>query len=473
MLTHAACACVAGIGAAAVVLLDQYVWGLPTLLLLALAVVFVAARFVAKRQQRGLRVIEKVAAAADSSPMTASGIREIDETARRVSEFSQRWVEIATESQEQTRQIRVLLAQLDRRTAREAAGRRGSATQQLRQVIAGITDAADADLSQIQQCTEEIVQCTKEIADSAEDQGHAVNKTTNYVEQMSVNIDTVSRNADTARSATQAVHNSSKEILDVVRALKHGMQRVSARMATNERRLRGLDDRAQEIHAIVETIAAVSARTDLLALNASIESIRAGENGRGFSVVAEEVRKLAEQAAEATREATGLIASTQLETKETMSVAVQQRTDVDEQVEHAVRAAEAVERIMQLSDDSADRVNEITQASQHQLRLTHDLVLAVERISNVAKNGRSRAEKAAWTSKTLERSSQQVDTALSPLRRVTDEGGDQNDMMRPVAPPAAAPTPAPSSPPVELDSNKTAFLDAPVLPEALEEVTAG
>jgi methyl-accepting chemotaxis protein len=88
----------------------------------------------------------------------------------------------------------------------------------------------------------------------------------------------------------------------MIAQLNDGLEVIASQTRANEKRLRGLADPSQQISAFVETISDIAARTDMLALNASIESIRAGEHGRGFAVVADEVRKLADQAAQATRE---------------------------------------------------------------------------------------------------------------------------------------------------------------------------
>ena len=172
-----------------------------------------------------------------------------------------------------------------------------------------------------------------------------------------------------------------------------GMERIRTHVGASESRLRALGEHSQEIGSIVETIGAISSRTDMLALNASIESVRAGEHGRGFAVVAEEVRKLAEQAAQATREVAGLIESIQLETQESVSPMVEERREVQ-----------------------TTQVGEITAATQLQLQLTTDVVLAMERIADVAKSSRARAEEACWTVNTLSKLAERFGTSLQPLR---------------------------------------------------------
>jgi methyl-accepting chemotaxis protein len=287
-------------------------------------------------------------------------------------------------------------------------------------VLGGITSSVDTELCQIVSCTNEIAKCVQEIADGAEEQNDAIAKTTTYVEQISANIDAVTRNAENARQAVGTLRNAASDSVSVVQTLIEGMDRIRANVSAGERKLRVLNDQAREIAAIIESIAAISSRTDLLALNASIESVRAGEHGRGFAVVAEEVHKLAEQAAQASRDAAALIHSTQLETHESIADLNDERARVEHDFQRVKSAREALEQIIHIASDSAGRVGEISHATEYQLQLAQDVVLAVERIANVAKGTRSRAEKACWTTKTLSKMARQFDTALVPLRRCLD-----------------------------------------------------
>mgnify|MGYP005846201281 CR=1 FL=1 len=421
LLTHAACACLAA-ATAAVALGLHSLWALPVTLAIGGVAVLVASSTVTSRLRRGLRAIEKAAATGDAGPRQESGLQEADEVARRIADVTQRWAEAAAKGQEQAREIKALLVQLDRRAKPDGGSLPETTIHELRRMLSRLGEAAEADVAQILSCGAEIARCTQEIASGAEDQSDAVAKSTAHVEQVSANIDTVSKNADSAHASVMAVHRCAKDTLSLVHALRNGLDQIRAYLDASERRLRGLGDRSQEIRSVVETIAGISSRTDLLALNGSIESLRAGEHGRGFAVVAEEVRQLAEQAARATRELSGLLESVQLETKESLTVVAQERSALDQELQRTAAAAESLDQILQRCDDSARRVGDIALAAQHQLQLARDLVLTVERISNAAKMGRSRAEKASWTSKTLGESTRQFLATLSPLRRCADAG---------------------------------------------------
>jgi len=389
---------------------------MPAVMSLATAGILVAALtcWLNQRIKLSLSSLERAVVAGDASHIMMSGIREVDTAVEKVCDRIHRWAEAAVSTREQFREIEQMVSQLNRRGVHSNG--RTQLGAQLREMLQLITGNADSELSQILTCTQEIERCTKEISGGAEKQSAAVNKTTTYVEQMSANIDSVSQNAKAAQQAAIATNNSASAALQQVRKLIDGMDRIRRHVEASESRLRALGDHSQEIGSIVETISLISSRTDMLALNASIESVRAGEHGRGFAVVADEVRKLAEQAAQATREVAGLIESIQLETQESIALMAEEREEVESEVQRVSAAGEALERINQISSDSASQVGEITHAAQLQLQLTRDVVLAVERISEVAKSSRTRAEEACWTTNTLTKLAQQFNSVLEPLK---------------------------------------------------------
>lgn len=382
--------------------------------------------------KQSLSALERSIVAGDASHIIMSGVYEVDVAAEQIRDRLHRWAEASVNTREQFREIEQLVTQLNRRGITTGSSRAQPGSQ-LREMLVSITGQADSELSQILTCTQEIERYTRDISGGAEEQSEAVSKTTTYVEQMSANIDSVSQNADAAQKAAIATNDSASAALQQVRQLIDGMDRIRRHVEASESRLRALGDHSQEIGSIVETISSISSRTDMLALNASIESVRAGEHGRGFAVVADEVRKLAEQAAQATREVAGLIESIQLETQESIALMAEEREEVEAEVRRVSAAGDALERINQISSDSASQVSEITNAAQLQLQLTRDVVLAVERISEVAKSSRTRAEEACWTTSALTKLARQFNTVLDPLRPSRSGEFDTSRNARPVS----------------------------------------
>ena len=243
----------------------------------------------------------------------------------------------------------------------------------LQQTLGSLLTSAQGDFDQILNDTSDIERATEEIAAGTEDQSEAVNRTTTYVEQLSLQFDSVAENANTARAAALKAGELAGSAKEMVENHLHRIEGLRSRVEGSERKLKALGERSQAINAIVGTIGAISSRTDLLALNASIESIRAGEQGRGFSVVADEVRKLAEQAALATREISALIETIQTDTEESIQAMAQQRKDVCEESVRMVETKDQLDRIAETCAASGSGIQEISRLAAQQLHLTQDL----------------------------------------------------------------------------------------------------
>lgn len=406
---------------------------------------FAAAFFTAQflRQRLG-KMKNELECFEEHSSAQSLGICELDELHRFLRDLFRRLASVSGRTQEQMREIRQLLAKMDRRVNGDGpAEGEASSARRLQGLLRGVVGSADSHLRQSLALMQEIEAGALQMATSASDQSEVVSRTTTYVEQLSTHIDLVSQNADAANESAEEVRRSAADVLEMVRGLTEGMEHIRRHVEAGWRKLQALGDRTGEVGSIVETIASIAARTDMLALNASIESVRAGEHGRGFAVVAEEVRKLAEQAAQATQEASGLIESVQTETRESIEVMTRGHAQVETEVGRVRSAGESLQRISRTATDSVLRAGEISRAAQHQLRFTQEVVLAMERISEATKQIRSRAEGVSWTTKSLSGLMKQLDTSLSPLRGCYARRGDSVRVSSPgslPSPPASGET---------------------------------
>lgn len=382
---------------------------------IALVILMTSSWFVANRVRMGLAMLETVVADYEQSTDMSSGIFEIDRCAERIGESASSWETVAANTRKQAREFHSMMLLLNRRDAGPEPS-----SEHLRDLLSSLGNSLYSHMQQIEQGTAEIEQHTKAIAEGAEAQGHAIIQTTTYVSQMSSAIDTVSNNATAVKSAIQQAAENSTAAMELVRELNAGMQQIRTESQMSEKKLRGLIDPSRQVTAILGTIGDIAARTDLLALNASIESIRAGEHGRGFAVVADEVRKLAEQASDATREISSLIDSMQLVTQESIQCIMREREHVETEVNRAGAAEKSLEEITSVCADDVKYIREITDASTHQLKLAQEVVLAVEQISKIAKTSRGSADSVGWTMKSMCKSSPQFSAIIDQLRRCGD-----------------------------------------------------
>ncbi len=388
------------------------VWLAP--LALTLPFIFGICLMLTRRIKSGLCCLEVVVAKHGEASFTPCGLHEFDVMAEQIAHHARRWDEIAANHQEQVRELHAILLVLNRRD-----GQGNSSNTQLRNVLSGIGHSLHQQVTQLENSSVEMGNHTQAIAESAEAQGNAVIKTGAYVEQLSTNFDTVSRNSNTVHDAIQSTRQSAEEALQLVHQLTEGINRIRCHSETSERKIRSLGDPSRQIGAILGTIGDITARTELLALNASIESIRAGEHGRGFAIVADEVRKLSEQAAQATSEITGLLEAMQLKTQESISVIAQERSEVASEVEIAAATESLLKQICQTTEEDATVAKEITASTEQQLQLTEDVVEGLEQILQDAKSERSRAQNVSWTMKSITESLNDFDHTADKLRSLS------------------------------------------------------
>ena len=450
MMSHAATAAVA-----IVVMVSTRTLGFPSAAGVAIGALlggaFVASFVLSKWFSRGLQQVQL--AVADHGSAASVGIDEFDQAADQVGTHAAGWDDVAANHRDQARDFQSIMLLLDRRGGEEAT------SFALRNMLAGIGSTLHSHLQQIASGTEDIDRYTREIAEGAESQSSAVAKTTTYVEQMSSNIDLVTANAESVAKAIAKTTDSASQAHGLVTRLAEGMDRIAQQCSASESRLRAMADPSQQVSAIVETIGDIASRTDMLALNASIESIRAGEHGRGFAVVADEVRKLAEQASQATVEITQLLESMRGATQESIASIGHQRTEIASESKMAAEAKQILSRISDSRIEDQSRAKEIAAAAHQQLQLAQDVVLAVEQISQLAKANRGSAENACWTMRSLTKTTPQFNAVVERLRGCSDSARHDVDAEA-VDSPNGRPAPAPVPVTTEAAAPVANFADA-------------
>ncbi len=419
LLTYFAVAAVTA-GALGVALFLGDPWAIVVGCLFPLLTASAAAIVTARRMKRGLTCLESVVSDYQRSNDLRTGLAEVDQLAGRLGKNAQQWESIAAATRDQAGEFQLIMALLDRR------GQAEPSSQQLKGALAGLGRTIHTQLVQIEQGSAEIDQFAKSIIEAADSQGHAVIKTTSYVEQLSGTIDTVSSNAASVQSVLQRTGKSAAGALQLVNELNQGMKQLQLEIQSCEKKLNGLCDPTRQISAIVESISDIAARTNLLALNASIESIRAGEHGRGFALVADEVRNLAEQATDATREISSLLDSMQLATQESIRGIAREREQVEVEVQRAANAEQTLRQIAELGNNTR-AIDHIAASSNQQLQLAQDVVLAIEKISGLAKANRENAESVCWTMKTLTSFNPQLGRTVDRLRNCCGEDAPREE----------------------------------------------
>lgn len=257
---------------------------------------------------------------------------------------------------------------------------------------------------------------SREMVSGATNQANGVQVAQDLVQKMSKEISRVSDGATRAVEAARRTEASALEGTNVVQSVITGMGTLRANVQAGAKKMKNLGDRSMEITSIVGTINSISERTNMLALNAAIEAARAGEHGRGFSVVAEEVRKLAERTATATQEIGRLVQAIHAETNETVG-AIEEQTHVVEQESALVgQAGDSLVRIRTVSAESAAVVVDISQVAQAQAKETTSVVHTMDEISAIARSTQSGAQATVATVMQLRDLSNRLRTAIQRFK---------------------------------------------------------
>ncbi len=164
-----------------------------------------------------------------------------------------------------------------------------------------------------------------------------------------------------------------------------------------------LGESSKQIGEIISVIDDIADQTNLLALNAAIEAARAGEQGRGFAVVADEVRKLAERTTEATKQIASMIKGIQEETTEAVKAMNKGNQEVTSGIDLADKAGESLEEILSSTTEVMDMVNQIAAASEEQSATSEQISKNVQSISKVTSESASRIENVARSAEELSR----------------------------------------------------------------------
>jgi len=233
---------------------------------------------------------------------------------------------------------------------------------EMRRLVAGITSAAQ----QVTSATQEAQSVSSQLLQAAQKQSTEIQGTGQSVTQMAQSMTEASRSAgDSAKVADTSVQAAQKGAQAVQNAIK-GMNEIRDQIQETAKRIKRLGESSQEIGEIVQLISDITEQTNVLALNAAIQAASAGEAGRGFTVVAEEVQRLAERSGEATKHISAIVKSIQRDTQDAVEAMERSTQGVVEGTKTADEADRALRDIGQVSNRLAELIRSISDMTQKQ-----------------------------------------------------------------------------------------------------------
>ncbi len=273
----------------------------------------------------------------------------------------------------------------------------GNLTYQFEEGKGGVYDAMRLMVAELKNVMNKVSTSSKEVAsasvelnNNAEQMVNASSEVVNQAntvatasEEMSATSMDIANNCHRAAESSNQASKTAQAGAAIVQSTVDGMTRIADKVRSSAVVVEQLGTRSDQIGEIVATIEDIADQTNLLALNAAIEAARAGEQGRGFAVVADEVRALAERTSRATKEIGDMIKSIQAETRKAVSAMEDGVREVEQGTSEAARSGHALEQILEKINEVTSQISQIATAAEEQTATTREISNNIQQISDV------------------------------------------------------------------------------------------
>ncbi|RQW87666.1 MAG: methyl-accepting chemotaxis protein [Geobacter sp.] len=300
--------------------------------------------------------------------------------------------------------------------ARDEIGDLGRAINRMLESMHSMVTSIKSTAEQVASASTQLYATSEQIATGAEEVAAQAGTVATASEEMSCTSTEIANNCLMAVESSQRASDSASSGFAVVQETVDEMSRIAERVKESACTVESLGARSDQIGEIVGTIEDIADQTNLLALNAAIEAARAGEQGRGFAVVADEVRALAERTTKATKEIGAMIKAIQMETKGAVHSMQEGVREVEKGTVDAARSGQALQEILEQANSVTMQINQIATAAEEQTATTNEITNNIQQITEVVHETAKGSQESAAAANQLSRLAEELQQLVGTFK---------------------------------------------------------
>ena len=354
------------------------------------------------------------------------GIGDLDKLASKLTEIAKHYDEVEAKQRRHSREIKAVLSRLSRRETVDEPD-----MTLLKNTLSSIGRSLAELMDQVEKDVLQLGNCTQQISTNGNGQSEIVGRTEAAMSDLSQSIQDANTRAAKINDTISATESAIAETIQSLSDANVGVSRIRSCSDTSAKKLRALCDPTRQITNLVAAIGDVAARTEMLALNASIESIRAGEHGRSFAVVADEIRKLAEQTGASANEIGLLAESLESQTNDSIAVLEKERLEVDSEAELIASIEQSLQSLTDLTRQGVDSVTTLVGQNKDQQEVVQNVLGNIESLGGTTQSKRGSADQASWSVQSLAKVAIDIDSTIHRLKGCGDPNAPAENTTSP------------------------------------------
>ncbi|MBP1906715.1 methyl-accepting chemotaxis protein [Paenibacillus turicensis] len=287
--------------------------------------------------------------------------------------------------------------------------------------VAASSEELQASAEQNTKASEQISEIVEELATGTSGQVDIVSRSSQAMNEMATGSGQIAELAQSVSESAIDAANQSAEGNVIIQEAVEQMGSVQASITSLSKLMMGLGERSAEIGTITEVINGIARQTNLLALNAAIEAARAGEHGRGFAVVADEVRKLAEESSTSAQKITDLVHLMQQDTSQAVAAVKENSVETENGMEVVTKAGHAFEQILNAVNKVAGEIQEVSAGAEQMAASSDEVVKYMEQISSIAMGASEGAHNVSAATEEQLASMEEIAASSSSLSQMAEQ----------------------------------------------------